>query len=625
MKDSPPTSGTMRTLLIVLFFSLFTISSFSKADVSASVDREYAYEGETITLSVKASNVSGSAQPDFSPLAKDFELFGTSQSSSISIINGNRSDSQTWSIRLRPKKLGQIDIPSIQVGKHSTLPLTVDVKPIPVQTGVQQNQSIFVTLEVDSQAQQFFVQQHIPVVARLYYLNEVNQGMITDPQPENATVERLGEDRKFSAPYNGKTYKVFERRYSVLPEKSGELTIPAISFRGYLKKKQQKQQPGQRYDPFSQFFDRSTFTATSTPVSVRSEPLNLDIASQPDQYDGKQWQPAESLELSDSWTSQPPTFKVGEPVSRTITLTAKGLLASQVQPPELPDASAFRRYAEPAETETRTDGQTVYAINRRTFTYIPTVEGMQEIPAIEVKWWDVINNQQANTVLPAWTVQVATDTNQHANQSSQPTDSEPKAKINKAAPSDNSVTAQTGIKPSNSPDKASTDTDESSATLNFSSVVEMIKHNYYWLAGFVLLVIILWLLSNRRSSGNSDVSDNAIPEPQTSTNLTDTLQENQAIESLNRACQANDIHAIAKALLHLAEVTWPESPPRSLGALAEKVSDGKQALLELDRVLYAKPDSQWDAAEIRRHFAKGFARNKTNSKQESLLKPLYPE
>ena len=70
----------MITLLIVLFFSLFTISSFSKADVSASVDREYAYEGETITLSVKASNVSGSAQPDFSPLAKDFELFGTSQS-----------------------------------------------------------------------------------------------------------------------------------------------------------------------------------------------------------------------------------------------------------------------------------------------------------------------------------------------------------------------------------------------------------------------------------------------------------------------------------------------------------------------------------------------------------------
>ena len=616
MKELTQPLINIRTLLAVFFLSLLIISPKSNADVSASVDREYAYEGETITLSVKASNISVSGQPDFSPLAKDFELFGTSQSSSISIINGKRSDSQTWSIRLRPKKLGKITVPSIQVGQHSTLPLTVDIKPIPVQTGIQQNESIFITLEVDSQAKQFFVQQHIPLVARLYYLDDVNQGMITDPQPENATVERLGEDRKYSAPYNGKSYNVFERRYSLLPEKSGELNVPSVSFRGYLSQKQPPQTKGKRYDPFSNFFDRTPFNATSSPVSVRSEPLKLSIESQPDNYDGQQWLPAESVELSDSWSSQPPSFKVGEPVSRTITLTAKGLLASQVQPLELPDQAAFRRYAEPAESETRTDGQTVYAISRRTFTYIPAVDGLQEIPAIEVKWWDVINNQQATAVLPAWNIQVAADPNQSSKQADlrQKPDTANKT-VAPLAKTDQSKTIEAD----------SAENNETTSTLNLSSAIDMIKQHPYWLAGFIVLVIILWLLSNKKNTVARPSPTMSQTEPDKISSQPDNLAKKQALDALNQACQGNDVRAVAQALLKLAELTWPDSPPRSLGALAEKVTEGKQALMDLDRVLYAEPGVPWDATEIKRYFKNGFAQQAIRAQQESVLKPLYPE
>ena len=625
------TKYKLNNLLTVIFFSLLVLSQSISADVTASVDREYAYEGETITLSVTASNISISGQPDFSPLAKDFELFGTSQSSSISIINGKRSDSQTWSIRLRPKKLGQIDVPSIQVGQHSTLPLTVDVKPIPVQTGVQQNQSIFITLEIDSEAKQFFVQQHIPVVARLYYLNEVTQGMITDPQPENATVERLGEDRKFTAPYNGKSYKVFERRYSLLAEKSGDLTIPAISFRGYLSKQQPQQNKGQRYDPFSQFFDRSPFSTSSSPVSVLSEPITLFIESQPDNFDGAQWLPAESVELSDSWTSQPPNFKVGEPVSRTISLTAKGLLASQVQPLELPDQPAFRRYAEPAETETRTDGQTVYAISHRTFTYIPTAEGNQEIPAIEVKWWDVINSRQASAMLPAWNIQVAADPNQ---------DAKPSAKLSKKQAAEMPIKADQNSAAdtqSNSENATQQANEESENIPDLSGALETLKQHPYWLAGFILLIIILWLLRRGKNGGNIQASTNPLPASSksnaanTAAIKVDMVAEKAAIDAFNRVCQIkddnghNDIRAVAQALLKMAEATWPESPPRSLGALAEKVSSGKQALLDLDRVLYAGSDKLWNADEIRQYFKNGFSRPAPSTKQEKVLKPLYPD
>ena len=393
----PTFPALLLTSLTLLLFSQQTI-----ANVSAKVDRKTAYEGESITLSVSAENLAGMNKPDFSPLTKDFELSGTSQSSSVSIINGRSSATQKWSVRLHPLKTGKIEIPSLQVGQYQTQPLSVEIKPIPVQSGPPvKGQPLFITLEVDSDAEHYYVQQHIPLVVRLYYKHEIRQGRIKDPQLDNASLEKLGDDSNYESQYNGQSYKVFERRYSLLVEKSGQLTVPAVSFQGYM---QTPQSYGvqQGYDPFSSFMLRSPLMTQGQPVSVRSEPLTLEIESHPPEFDGTQWLPAEELMLEDSWTSNPPTFKVGEPISRTITMMAKGLVASQLKPLELPKVSSFRRYAEPAETETRTDGQTVYGVSKRTFTYIPAYAGEQTIPALEIKWWNVATGKQEVTRLPAW-------------------------------------------------------------------------------------------------------------------------------------------------------------------------------------------------------------------------------
>ncbi|MBT8440481.1 MAG: BatD family protein, partial [Gammaproteobacteria bacterium] len=376
------------------------------ANVTAQVDRKTAYEGESITLSVRAENLAGMNKPDFSPLTKDFELSGTSQSSSISIINGRSTASQKWSVRLHPLKTGKIKIPALQVGQLKTLPIDIEIKPIPVQTGApKKGQPLFITMDVDSDAEHFYVQQHIPLVVKLYYKHEIRQGRITDPQPDSASLEKLGDDTSYESQYNGQNYKVFERRYSLLVEKSGQLTIPAASFQGYMQKPQ-SYGAQQGYDPFSSFMLRSPVMNQGQPVSVRSEPLKLEIESHPPEFDGNQWLPAENLQLEDSWTSNPPTFRVGEPVSRTITIMAKGLVASQIKPLELPKVSSFRRYAEPAETETRTDGQTVYGVSRRTFTYIPAFAGEQKIPQLDIKWWNVVTGKQDVTSLPAWEIRV---------------------------------------------------------------------------------------------------------------------------------------------------------------------------------------------------------------------------
>ena len=78
----------------ILTMSLLLASSIVFAKVTATVDRQYAYEGETVTLSVRAENSPNAQEPDFSPLLKDFQIGGTSRSSSISIPKAPRRSAE---------------------------------------------------------------------------------------------------------------------------------------------------------------------------------------------------------------------------------------------------------------------------------------------------------------------------------------------------------------------------------------------------------------------------------------------------------------------------------------------------------------------------------------------------
>jgi len=589
---------------------LFVFSQQLMASVSAQVDRKTAYEGESITLSVKADNLAGMNKPDFSPLTKDFELSGTSQSSSISIVNGRSTASQKWSVRLRPLKTGKIQIPALQVGQLQTLPIDIEIKPIPVQSGAPQpGQPLFITMNVDSEAEHFYVQQHIPLVVKLYYKHEIREGRINDPQLDSASLEKLGDDTSYESQYNGQNYKVFERRYSLLVEKSGQLTIPGVSFQGYMQNPQSYgMQKG--YDPFSSFMLRSPLANQGQPVSVRSEPLKLEIESHPPEFDGNQWLPAEELKLEDSWTSNPPTFRVGEPVSRTITMMAKGLLASQIKPLELPNISSFRRYAEPAETETRTDGHTVYGVSRRTFTYIPAYAGDQKIPELDIKWWNVVTGKQEVTSLPGWEIRV--EANPAAQQGLSAT--KPVSPAPDAADASRQSTVSRGQV------ETGTEFNETSDSFDIKALFDDYR---YWLAGFVLLVIALYFMRPKNSRKISPPVTEQKPASEQPT--ADTGSKTHLLDKLQQACDRNDINETAKILLELARFTWPDTPPMSIGALAKNVSEGKEALLEMDRCLYSGQTDNWNGQKICNLFGKGFSSVEKTHEQAPALKPLYPQ
>ncbi|WP_306929917.1 BatD family protein [Agrobacterium larrymoorei] len=107
------------------------------AGLSARVDSGTVAQGDTFQLTL-TTNGQADANPDLTPLQKDFDILGTSQSSSTQIINGKRSQSESWIVSLSPKSTGTLEIPAINAGSLSSAPVAikvVDAGSMPKATG----------------------------------------------------------------------------------------------------------------------------------------------------------------------------------------------------------------------------------------------------------------------------------------------------------------------------------------------------------------------------------------------------------------------------------------------------------------------------------------------------------
>ena len=161
-------------------------------------------------------------------------------------------------------------------------------------------------------------------------------------------------------------------------------------------------------DPFfkGSFGAGMAFGATAQPVTVRSQEIALDVQPLPPAVHGN-WLPAEQVTLHDSWDDNPPQFKVGEPVTRTITIDAKGLAASQIPPLSFAQPANARLYPEAPGNQSRTDGNVIYGISKQSVTYIPNAPGTLDIPPVELAWWNTRSNAQSRAALPAREFKVA--------------------------------------------------------------------------------------------------------------------------------------------------------------------------------------------------------------------------
>lgn len=578
------------------------------ADVSARLDRYRAYEGDPVTLTIE-SDTKTSAEPDLAPLSQDFRVVGTSTSSQVSIINGQRSSRTSWIVQLEPRRLGTLRIPAISIGKEHSQPLELEVTEIPEQLVAEQSEHLFIEVETDY-GRTVFVQQQIPYTVRFYFDDLVLNGDLSEPQPEHAVVEKLGEDKRYTATRNDRNYNVIERNYVISPEKSGPLHIPPVTFNGQLaatgKQSGYRTRRNRLIDrffsnsPFSNdpFFGLSPFAGPGKTVRVHSKPMTIDIQPRPAAA-GSQWLPAEQLTLQDSWAEQPPQFRAGEPVSRTITLHAKGLTGAQIPALQLAAPEHTRLYPEAPVNESRTDGTSVYGISKQTITYIPGVAGKLTIPAIELDWWNTNTNQSATARLTQWEVNVEAGSG----------DTQPSV-IEETRNDERELTEAAGHSDLTPP-----------ATRRSGVIASLMP----WLAAAAGALILLGFarLAINRSLRNRQATETTAPDAETEQSRQTAIE--QLVPELERACSNNDAQAAARVLLELGQARWPEFPPRSLGMLAARLGQGNEEISRLDRQLYAADNSAWEGSGLWHAINNAWRIAPAGEKSvQEELKPLYP-
>jgi len=603
--------------LLVLSLLLVMLSTNLWAGVTATLDRTTIDEGDTVTLTIEAEGQhSQGAQPDLSPLQKDFNILGTSTSQQMQIINGQMSSSASLRVELEPKHGGRIEIPALKVGGDTTAPLTLTVADQPAATASQPGSPLYLETEVEPQGGSTFVQQQIQYTTRLYSSIPLVEGSLGDPQPEHAVVERLGEDKQYQTTVNGQRYQVIERNYAIFPEQSGTFTIPPVSFTGRAATGGgAARRPFGRMDSMiEQFFGRDPFGNDSffaTPfgdpgkrVHTSSKAVTVKVKPHPASYTAATWLPGEDLTLHDSWAMQPPEFRVGEPVTRVISIDAKGLAASHLPDVTMPAIANMRIYPEEPRRESRTDGAMVYGHSEQSFAFVPQKAGRVTLPEIRLSWWDVKAGKEQVAVLPSWNVEVLPGTG-----GVQGTPVTPTTAVNKPA-------AQPVVEPP-----------ASAAPTASSAAINTLKHVWPWIAGGAILLmfvaLFMWRLSRRKPTAAVAPVDvkpampAAVPGP----------DAGGALRALRQACDDNDARTAAKALLDWAAAEWPDNPPRNLGAVASRLkNDAGAEVRRLDQSLYAPGGVNWDGAALKNAFKTPAVKQPAKPAMAAGgLAPLYPE
>lgn len=370
---------------IALSVLLLIGSTITQAEIKASVDRQEMFLGESLTLTL-SSDENTNSQPDFTLLDAVFHVGQTGKSSSTQIVNGAVSTQTTWQVLLVPKSLGTQIIPPLEVDGKSSQTIKVEVKkPDP---DAQANGDIFIEIETDKASA--FVQEEILLTVRLLYAINLKNGALTEPSADGVIVQQINKGANYTTQRNNKTYQVLERKYAIFAENSGKLTLNPLVFEGEVTDNSR-----QSFGMFQR----------GRPVRQVSQMLELDIKQIPQAFVSQAWIPAKQVNLQQSWSQNKP-YQVGEPITRTINLTATGLSETQLPEIVMEDIQGAKIYQDKTDTLTRTDGQQLISSKVVKYAVIPTVKGSLEIPEFTLEWFDT-NSQTAQTArIPATTLPI---------------------------------------------------------------------------------------------------------------------------------------------------------------------------------------------------------------------------
>lgn len=398
-------------LLLTMLMALLPLQAMA-AQAEATVSKNIVAVNQVFELTVSVDTAINPNSVDFSVLRSDFAYGQPSVSSSTSLINGTMSRNTTWTLALAAKKVGTATIPAFKIGSSQTTPITISVlKSSQKNNAAVSNQAnIQVTAAIDKNT--LYVGESINYRVKMLIGEQLSQASLTAPSGDGLAVSQVGQDAQNNIVQNGRRYLVITRNYQITAEKAGKVIIHGSTFNGNAVRGANGFNSG-----------------VNIPVNESAKNITVDIKAKPTDYKGL-WLPTPNLQLQQTWQPQVSnqnivTVKVGEPITRTITLRIKDVAQSNMPNINLTYPDTIRLYNEKPEYRTE-NGYSVMTLKQ---VIIPRQAGKVSLPPLTINWWNTTVAKQQQSEITGLTLNVIADPTAN-NQLSPPAAIPPAVSIN---------------------------------------------------------------------------------------------------------------------------------------------------------------------------------------------------
>ena len=179
---------------------------------------------------------------------------------------------------------------------------------------------------------------------------------------------------------NGKQYATLEFYYILFPYREGELTFPELTITTSIPRE-------------------GDYKGQS--VTLKTKPMTIFVDPVPSGADPDHWLVATDIRVSNRWSADLDALKIGDVVTRTISIRATGTLPAFIDAPDIGEVSFASLYA--SEPEFRDERDDKNAKGRRTdsYAYLLEQQGTFTVPEVEIKWWNPYAGRYYSRKIPA--------------------------------------------------------------------------------------------------------------------------------------------------------------------------------------------------------------------------------
>ncbi len=204
----------------------------------------------------------------------------------------------------------------------------------------------------------------------IFNLPEVSGGFLM--QIDSTTI-------KISEEKDGDDWQILRYPLALFPQKSGELTIPAINVR---------------------FSTSLGFGTTRKSFEFDTEPLTLSISLPPGVGEDEMVITTRSFQLDHNWQPETTIAKTGDAFTLTVKRSADDI--SAILLPSLPvyQTRGLAAYPQTPNVKDKTNRGDLVGERSDSVTWVVEEAGIYEIPGIRFKWWDPDRQELKQQIIP---------------------------------------------------------------------------------------------------------------------------------------------------------------------------------------------------------------------------------